>query len=65
MCGGSGIRVSPVADTEEAPHADNRASGFVSLNIILLQILDDFSLLSWAMLEGLLCLRVCPLSSRA
>lgn len=53
---GSGVTVGPVADTEKALHTDNMVSDFVSLNIILLEVLDDFFLFSWTMLGVLLCL---------
>lgn len=57
--------MEPVANKEKVPHADSEVSDVMSLNIMLSEVLDDFLLLDWIMLEGLFCLSVHPLSSTA
>lgn len=53
---GSGVMMGPAADAEKSLHTDNMVSDFVSLNTILLEVLDDSFLFRWAMLGVLLCL---------
>lgn len=55
--------MEPVANKEKVPQTDSVVSDFMSLNIMLSEVLDDFLLLGWIMLEGLFCLSVRPRSS--
>lgn len=62
---GSGTMVGPVAVVEKAPHNDNMVSDFMSLYTILPDVLDDFFLFSWMILDGLFSLSARWLSSKA